>query len=174
MKILNLKSKILNQKRGFVFLEILVSVALISVVFITLLGIGALALNTSFDIQKRTQVDSLVKEEIEAVRAFMDSTATTWGTNGLGSVNTGSGSPYYLVLDSSTPPKWTLQAGTETIGVFTRKVIFDKVSRNPTTKEIESTYNAANDDPDTRKVTVNVVWKGTTYQVVTYFTNWQK
>ena len=173
MQILNIKSKILNHSKGFIFLEILVAVALISIVFMVLLGMSFSALNISHSIQQKTKIDSLIKEELEATRSFRD--GSTWAANGLGPVNFGAGNPYYLILDNSqNPPKWKLQSGTETVGIFTRNVVFDKVSRDPANNNIESAYNSAHDDPDTRKVTVSVVWSGKTSQVVTYLTNWQK
>ncbi|MDO8529900.1 MAG: type II secretion system protein [bacterium] len=161
----------LKKENGFIFLEILIAVALVGIVFLTLLSIGVQSMAASRSIKKAAEVDSLIKEELEAVRSFRD--GTQWATNGLGVVATGSTNPRYTALDSSTPPKWILQSGTETVGAFTRNVVFDKVSRNPSTQNIESTYNAANDDPDTRKATVTVTYGGKTYQVITYLTNWQ-
>ena len=55
-------------------------------------------------------------------------------------------------------------------------MIFEDVSRDAN-KDIEESYNIANDDPNTKKVKVFVGWleKGRTQQIelVTYFTNWQ-
>lgn len=162
-----------TKENGFIFLEILIASALISIVFITLLSVGALALNTSRSIKEATQVDSLIKEELEAMRSFRD--GTTWDTDGLGTVSVSDANPYYLFLDnSSNPPKWSLSSGTETVGNFTRKVVFGKVSRNFSTQNIEPIYNPANDDHNTIKITVTVMSGSKTYQVVTYLTNWQE
>lgn len=160
------KFKILNHQRGFIFLEILIAITLISIVFITLLGLVFSALNISSSIRKTTEINVLMKEELEAVRSFRD--GTTWSN--FSTVNFGIGNPYYFILSGG---QWTRSSGTETIGSFTRNVFFDKVSRDPTTKYIENVYNSSNDDPDTRKVTVNVVWNSKTYQIATYLTNWQ-
>ena len=161
---------------GFIFLEIIIATVLIGLVFIMLMGIGFSSLTVTGAIQKATQIDSLIKEELEAVRSFRD--GTTWLTDGLGVANTGSTNPYYLELDTTvTPPKWKLVSGTETVGAFTRKVIFDKVSRDTATNNIESTYNIAHDDPDTRQVTVIIAStsnSASTYQVMQYLTNWNK
>lgn len=160
------------EEKGFIFLEVLIATALIGIVFITLLGIGIFALNISFSLQKSAEIDALMKESLEATRSFRD--GTTWSTNGLGTILIGSGNTYYFVLDNTpNPPKWSLTSGTETIGVFTRKIFFDKVSRNPSTKDIESTYNSVNDDPNTRKVTVSITFDSKTSQVITYLTNWK-
>lgn len=164
--------EILNHNKGFIFLEILIAIALISIVFITLLGIGFLSLNISSSIKIANQADSLAKEEFEALRAFRD--GTTWAS-GLGTVSFGSSNPYYLVIDNSVnPPKWNIQSGTETVGIFTRSIVFDKVSRDPATQDIESVYSSANDDPDTIKATITISWLNKNSNVVAYFTNWQK
>jgi len=152
---------------GFIFLEILISIAVIGIVFITLLGIGYLVLNLSSSIQKQTQADSLIKEGFESVRNFRD--GTTWATNGLGIVNYGTGNPYRLVNSSG---QWTLVAGAETVGIFTRQIVFDKVSRD-TGGSIEAVYNSSRNDADTIKVTLTVTWPGKTMQAVSYFTNWK-
>ncbi len=154
---------------GFVFLEILIAIALVSVVFITLLSIGLSSLNISASIQKTTRADFLIKEEFESLRNFRD--GTTWATNGLGMVNTGSSYPYHLVNSSNN---WTLVAGAGAVdSIFVRQIIFDKVSRNKITNDIESVYNASNDDPDTRMITITVAWPEKTLKVVSYLTNWK-
>ena len=154
------------KSKGFIFLEILISITLISVVFITILGIGFLSLNLSSSIKETTRADFLVKEELEAVRSFRDK--TTWAN--FIDVNFGGANPYYFVLSNN---EWNRNSGTETVGIFTRNVIFDKVSRDPTTNYIESVYDPSRDDPDTKKITVNVIWSGKTHQILTYLTNWQ-
>jgi len=161
-----------DKNSGFMFLEILVAIAIISLVFVVLLGIGFSAQNTSTSLRKETQADSLAREAFEAVRSFRD--GTTWSANGLGIVNYAESNPYYLFLDnSSTPAKWSLRTGTETVGIFTRYIVFDKVSRDPTTHYIESVYNSSHNDPDTVKATVTVLWSDKTARVVSYFTNWK-
>lgn len=162
-----------TKSAGFIFLEIIIAVALISIVFITLLGIGGIALSLATSVQKTTEADALIKEELEAIRSFRE--GSVWATDGLGLLSTGVINPYYVVQDTSvTPPKWKFNAGTETIGAFTRKVVFDKVSRDPGANNIEEVYNSAHDDPDTRKVTVTVTLGTKTYQVVSYLTNWNQ
>lgn len=168
---MNIFKTIPNYNKGFIFLEIVMAVAIFSIVFITLLGITFLSMQISSSVAKNNNADALAKEAIEAVRSFRD--ATTWGTNGLGTFETGNSNPYHFVLDTSTNPAvFTLAAGSEAVGGFTRYVVFDKVSRDLLTSNIEATYNASHDDPNTRKVTVTVVGTAT-YQFVTYLTNWR-
>lgn len=148
-------------------MEVIISIALISVVFTTLLGIGFAAMGISASLQKASQANELAKEELEAVRSFRD--GTTWASDGIGSLTVATDT-YFIIINS----QWQANVGTETTGIFTRKIVFEKSSRDPATKLIESSYNSSHDDPNTRKAVVTVTWEGKTTQVVTYLTNWQK
>lgn len=154
---------------GGILLEALISIFVISLVFSVFLDVSVLSLKASDVVKKTTNADFLIKEIIESTRSFRD--GTSWLSNGLGSVSTGVNHPYYLDLDVSN--NWVLVSGTETIGIFTRKIIFDNVSRDPTTKNIEAVYNPSNNDPDTKKITAIVSWENRSSQVITYFTNWK-
>ena len=150
---------------GFMMLEAIISIAIIVIAFTALMSLVFSVVSLSGSVQKQTQADSLIKEEFEAIRNFRD--GTKWATTGLGVVTTGS--PYYLVNNAG---KWALTAGTETQGNYTRKVVFDKVSRDAS-GNIEATYNQARVDNDTIKITVTVTYPGKTMQDVTYLTNWK-
>ncbi len=161
-----------NVQRGSLLLEAFIAIMIIGVAFAVILDVGTLAIKNSTSIRNSSQANFLLRESMETVRSFRD--GTTWSTNGLGTVNTGSASPYYFALDTSiTPNRWVLTSGTETTGIFTRKIVFDKASRDPSTQNIESTYNASHDDPNTKKATATVTWPGKTLQLISYFTNWK-
>ena len=53
----------IKNTKGFLLVEIVIAVALISIAFIALLGIGLLTLNVSNSVNKQTQADFLIKEE---------------------------------------------------------------------------------------------------------------
>lgn len=174
------------------------AIGLISVAFITLLGIVFLVLNISTSLQKVAQADFLAREEMEAVRSFRD--ATTWATNGLGSlVDYGSDFPRYFTLDNAfSPPRWKINSGSETVGIFTRKVTFSKTYRdsanndlyvNPICTVLDVGFKKIRDsffgnevmavvgicieDVNTIEVVVTITYEGKTYKIVTYLTNWQ-
>jgi len=108
-------------QKGFVFLEIIIGVSLISVAFMTLLGMGFSALNLSSSIKVSMRADALIREELEIARTYRD--GTDWSVDGLGTVF--DGMDYYFSLDqSANPDAWVLTTGTETVGEFTRKVVF--------------------------------------------------
>jgi|SRR3989344_2723463 len=158
--------------RGSILLEAFIAIMVISLAFGIILDIGTLSVKTSTAIEQSSQANFLLKEAIEATRSFRD--GTTWASNGLGNLNTGSNNPYYFSLDTSTnPATWILNQGTETTGIFTRKIIFDNVSRDLATQNIENTYNASHHDPNTKKVTATVSFSGKNSSIITYFTNWR-
>jgi len=156
---------------GFIFLEVLIAVALVGIVFLLLMGIGVQALNISRTIETANRADSLLKEGMEQVRNFRD--GTDWAIDGLGIASTGSANPHHVILDLLPSPHYHLEDGAQTIEEFTRSIVVDRVSRDPGTQNIESVYNAGNDDPDTRKVTIEMAQGSATYRLMAYFTNWQ-
>ncbi len=160
---INYKKMIKKEKNfGFIFLEILIAIALIGIVFIILLGIGFSSLNISSAIQKENKADSLVKEEFEAVRGFRD--GTTWAD--FKNVNFGSSNTYYFTF---TRGQWARNSGTETVENFTRNVFFDQVYR-----DINGNIAASGTlDNNTIKVTVTSEWDNKTSEAATYLTNWQ-
>lgn len=162
-------SKILNKgSQGIILLEIIIAIALFAIVSVSILGLLLSLINTSAFLQKQNKAEFLIKEYIEAVRVFRDSTANSWSSTGVGSLSTGT--PYHLVL-SGDPPTWSLASGPETTDGFTKQVVFEKVSRDANGNIVSS---GGTDDPDTRKVIVQVSFNSKTYQISTYLTNWQK
>lgn len=151
-----------KQESGFIFLEIVIATALVGIVLTTLLGMGLLVLNLSYALSQSTRANSLVRGEFEAIRSFRD--GDTWSdfTN----VNFGGNNNYYFALSGTN---WIRNTGTETIGSFTRKVVFDQVYRDGSGNIAAS----GTLDAQTVKATVTVSWSSKTMQVVTYYTNWQ-
>ncbi len=158
-----------NKSKGVFIIEVLIAVAIITIALVSLLSLAAFSLKISSLLEKTIQANNLAQEAIEAVRSFRD--GTDWDVDGLANFGTGD---YHLELDTvSDPAEWTLSLGTETINNFTRKIVFEKVSRNSSTNNIEDPYNPGNDDPDTRKIIVNVSWEDKEVEIITYLTNWK-
>jgi len=160
--------------KGISTIEILIVVAFISIGLTSLLGVISYSLRISTLVKETTQANFMAQEAIEAVRNFRD--GTDWNTDGLkdyipaGATTSGA---YHPELDIAfEPPKWKLVSGTEEINVFTRKIVFEKVSRDGN-YNIEQIYNQGNDNPDTRKVIVTIFWKDKEVKLVTYLTNWK-
>lgn len=163
--------------KGLSIIEILIVIAIIGFALVSILGLASLSLKTSTSIKEITQANTLAQEAMEVIRNFRD--GTEWDTNGLRNyIETGATTSdfYHPELDNNfDPPKWILVEGEEIIGDFTREVVFKKVSRDPLTQNIESTYSEDNDDSDTRKVEATVSWKNGNKKIklVTYLTNWK-
>lgn len=159
---------------GISTIEILIVVAFISISLVSLLGVISYALRISTLVRETTQANFIAQEAIEAVRNFRD--GTDWNTNGLrdyipgGATTSGA---YHPELDATfDPPKWKLVSGTEQIDGFTRKIVFEKVSRAGN-GDVEQAYNPVGDDSNTRKVITIVSWKDKEINLVTYLTNWK-
>ncbi len=143
-------------------IEMLIVIAILAITLTSLLGLASFSLGATSLIKQTTQANALAQETMEAVRNFRDQ--TSWATNGLGVLTLGVA--YHTEKSAGIPLKWSLISGEEQIGIFTRKVVFEKI------------YRDGSEDPDTKKTTVTVFWqeRERTHKVelVTYFTNWQQ
>lgn len=161
---------LLGNKKGYVLVEALLAIVIFVTVLVLLLDAGTSSFKVSALAEKNIRANFLAQEFLEAARGFRD--GTTW-IAGLATANTGSANPYRFVLAGSPFLSWSLVSGAETNGIFTKSVVFDRVSRDTITKNIESTYNPSHDDPNTRKVTVTVSWESKNLVLATYLTNWK-
>lgn len=169
-----MKSKNINTiSKGVSIIEILVAVVIITVAFLAILSLINFSLKFSVLTKETNRATLLAQEEMEGIINFRNE--TTWNINdGIGTLTTGSSYPYYLRLNELvTPPEWAIAQRMETVDIFTRKIVFDNVSR-ALNGDIESTYNPANNDLNTRKVTVTVSWKDKKVELFSYITNWKK
>jgi hypothetical protein len=83
------------------------------------------------------------------------------------------GSAYHPVINGSF---WNIVSGSESTNGLNRSIIFSAVSRDAN-DNIENVYNPANNDSNTRKVTVVVSWtdrgKVASESLSIYLTNWK-
>ena len=156
-----------GNKKGISIVEILVVVAIITIVLISLLGLATFSLRISTLIKETAQVNNLAQEAIEAVRNFRD--GTDWDVDGLGTLIVGIS--YHPRKTTDDPPKWELVSGEEIVGDFTRKIVFDNVQRD-TNDDIVETGGTL--DPNTKKITVTISWKDKEVEIVSYLTNWRR
>lgn len=152
----------MKKESGFIFLEIVIATALIGVVFTTLLSLGALVINLSSNLNNVTRANAFLKEELEAIRSFRN--GNTWAN--VTGVNFGWGNYYYFSLSGGA---WIRNSGSESIGIFTRRVFFDRVYRDAG----GIIASSGTLDDQVIKATVTVSWSGKTLQAVHYLTNWQ-
>lgn len=164
------RQKIWVGKKGISIIEILVVIAILGVVLTSLLGLVSFSLKGSSLIKQNHQANNFAQEIIEVVRNFRDQ--TVWDTTGLGTLTVDTA--YYPEKTADVPPEWSLVSGEETIGIFNRKVVFERVYRDTN----DDIADSGTEDPDTKKATVTVSWqeRGKTHNVkiITYFTNWKQ
>ena len=170
-KILNLKLFVPHARgqKGALLLELLVVIALLAVI----LSVGAQAVYVSLRSGKvsgeRDVAVGLASETLEAVR----STAEEKWQN---IYSLTKATQNYFPTQSSN--KWILSSGVGTVVVngitYSRSVVIDNVSRDQTTRFIESSYTSADDDPHTQKVTVTVSWPNADAVTLSdYFFRWR-
>ena len=163
-------SQIFNGNKGISIIEILVVVFIISVTLTSLLGLIGFSLGAASLMKQTNQANFLAQETMEAVRNFRDN--TSWNTNGLGTLTLNS--PYHPEKTADIPPKWNLVSSEEPLGIFNRKVVFEKVYRDGN----DNIAQSGSEDPNTKKATVTVSWqeRGRSHQIeiITYLTNWQE
>jgi type II secretory pathway pseudopilin PulG len=158
-----------SKQKGSLLFEMLIVISLVAI----LISVGANAVFLSMRSNKasgeRDTANGLASIALESVRSIAEE---NWlNIYGL----TKSGQRYY---PSEVDGKWVLIEGDEIINIndisYTRYLTIDNVSRDPTTKDIESEYILGNDDPSTQKATVVVNWsQGSPVVVSEYFYRWR-
>jgi Tfp pilus assembly protein PilV len=156
-----------TKQKGMTLVEAMVGIAVISFVFLSLIGAYDRFFAAELDVQPTTKAAYLVEEGIEAVKILRD---TSWSSN-IASLSTTS--TYYLSFATSTA-LWT-KSTTENVidSVFYRTFTISDLKRDATTKDIVSSGGAY--DPDSKQITISVSWRNgngtSTKSVSTYITN---
>lgn len=160
----------LRGKNGLSLIEILVAIAIISSALVSLLELTSFSLRITSLINQSNQANNMAQELMEQVRNFRD--GTYWDVNGLGIIATNTD---YYVQKSGTPVRWQPSQGTETVGIFTRKVVLEDAMRDANDDIVAA---GGTKDPNTKKVTVTVSWeeRGNSHQIelIGYLTNWKQ
>lgn len=156
-----------NNNKAFAIIEIIVVTAVITTVFVAILGFFAFESKVAERGRMRLKAVSLAQEAIEAVRNFRDN--TTWTSDGVGSITIGAS--YHPVISGGS---WNIISDSEIINDFTRKIVFDRVYRDVN----DDISGLGTEDSNTRKATVTISWtdrQGSAEEsLITYITNWRK
>lgn len=141
-------------QRGSLLLELLVVISVLAMI----LSVGSQAVWVSLQSGKTSgESDTamgLAIEEMESVRAVADE---KWQNI----FNLTKGTQYHTAQSGT---KWATSTGSEVVslntGSYTRYFVVNNVSRDPSTRMIDTTYNSVHDDPNTQQITVTVSWAG--------------
>jgi|SRR3989344_759114 len=139
--------------RGFGILEIVIAVSIISATIFSLSFVFLIASRLETMSLDKIRANFIAEEGLEAMRFLRDQ---SWAGN-LAAL--AQGTTYFLSF-SAPGSSWSIGASDPGLidNLFSRKVTINNVSRDPSTQDIESTYNPSNDDPGTKKINVSVEW----------------
>ena len=153
------KKIIINKKykkiKGALLLELLIVISLLAAIFMVGTQAILVSLRSDENSSKRDVEYNLALETLELVRNVSEE---NW-QNIYSPIGIEKGVTHYYPLKVNNV--WTLSQGNEIVVIngisYTRYIIIDNVSRDTSTnRNIEASYNAINDDPNTQKVTTNV------------------
>ena len=140
---INMNSKL--KKKGFMTVEILVAISIITISVITATSVAQKSIYVSSQALHTTEAGFLLEEGAEAVRILRDN-----GWSNISALSTNAN--YYPTFSAST---WILSVTPNNVDNFTRTVTIANVNRD-NTQDISST---GTNDPGTKLVTVTVTWK---------------
>ncbi len=146
------------KNRGFMMVEVLVAVSIITVSLLVAMTVAQKSIYVSQASFHATEATFLLEEGAEAIRILRDN---TWTNISDLTANTN----YYPAFSAGT---WTLSGVASTVDIFTRTVSIASVNRDNNTEDISAT---GTDDPGTKLVTVTVSWPegGTTMTKILQF-----
>lgn len=132
---------------GFMLVEAIVAVSVVSVVLLSLSGVAIFLSQASSDNTAKIQVAFLAEEGLEAVRIMRDK---GWSLN-IASLE--SGTAYHLSFVGNT---WSATTDETLIdSTFDRTFVLEDVYRD---SSYDIVLTGGTIDPDTKKVTVSVAW----------------
>lgn len=148
--------------KGFTIIEILIVIFIAGFALAGLMGLYNTSLKTLAQNENKIKALNLASESLEITRALRNE---SW--NNISNLTMGS---EYYPSKADSPMRWVLNPGTETQGVFSRKIIFENVYRDSNDNIVTAGGTL---DPNTKKVSSIVTWPGQNITFVTYLTNWR-
>jgi len=158
-------------KRAQILVETIIGVGVVSLVLSAIIPLFLIGIKAAGESWKQDSARFLASEVLEQAKALKEE---NWNNlyRPLGTNNKGDANPYHLIKNVD---KWELAAGTENISLdslsFVRQITIDNVSRTGTNGagELEETYTASRDDPQTQKITTRVSWENSAIEIIDYF-----
>ena len=161
-------------RRGQSIVEIVIALTIVGVIITTAVAAIAIVLKSNAETQQSQSATLLSQEYADIVQNL---SVGNWDLLYLLS-SKGATSTYYIAASGTT---YTVQSGNSTTTLdgitYTRYFSVENVSRDGTTHDIESVYNAVNDDPSTQKIAIYATWTrggaARSLSIVKYVTRWQ-
>jgi len=132
----------INMSLGQSLVELLIAIGLAAILLPALLTGFVTSREGKVGDNIRVQASSVLKETEEATRSIREKGWPAFATNGT----------FYPTITGSA---WSLAAGTETVGAFTRQLVVSDVYRNEAGIIVSSGGTL---DPSTKKVDITVSW----------------
>jgi type II secretory pathway pseudopilin PulG len=132
-----------NTTQGQLLIEILVAIALSSILLPALLTGIVSSRSGKAQQGQRVQAVALMKESTEAVRSIREREWDNFATNGT----------YH---PSVTGSEWTLTSGTDSVSGFTRSIVISDVHRDTNGVIVASPSGTL--DPSTKKIDIAIAW----------------
>jgi len=155
--------------KGSLLIEILIAVSIFAAIAAIAAQSTLVSLRSSSSAEQKNASSQLLSEMLQGARsASEESWQNIYGT-------TKGTARYHAELQGG---KWVIVAGEEMVTLDTtrygRYFTVSNVSRDPTSRDIETTYAAGHDDPATQMVTAVVVASSTIpLSTVEYFFRWR-
>ena len=145
---LSVTNKLTNYGKGFGLVEVVVGLAIISIGFVSLLGVFNFFMRNSLGSVKRVQAMSYLESGLEIAKIWRD---TSW-TNTIATFTPAT--TYYF---NWTGSNWVSTLTPNTIDdIFTWTLVADSVYRDGTSHDIVTEGGAL--DAGTKKITVSISW----------------
>lgn len=148
------------KQKGFNIIELIIAIFILGIVIVGFYEVAVLSLKILQESEHEMRAVYLAEEGVEAVRSIRDT--ITWidsddGEIGLGELDIDVADTYYPIISGE---KWELSFIDPGVieGIFNRKIVFEKISRDPATGEIEAVYDEGHKDADSLKLSVVVNW----------------
>lgn len=145
--------------KGITIIEIIIVIAISTIALFVMGTISLYFLTNIIESSSYQKAFSFTEEGIEIVKSIRDN---DWSN--ISGLNPNI--DYRPVISGNS---WILEQGNENIDIFTRKIVFENVNRDPTNDNIVTTGGI--NDPDTKKVTVTTSWSNKNFYISTYITN---
>lgn len=156
----NIKNKIIKKIQGFSLIELIVAIAIFSILASGVVYVFVNSYKNFFGVGDKQVMVQFAQEGMEAVRSIRDN---SWQSI----VNAADGSDRGLVKNNGL---WEFSGTENTLNGLTRVVVVSDVLRNSSGSIVAID---GVEDPDTKRVTVTVSATGISdYVLTTYFTNW--